>query len=171
MTDEHDGSQQHGSTDGQGVPGELPTLPWSYRPLGIRVVLAILTAGMLAVAAVVWVSFPPDIRSAFTGPQLLTLVALLGLALAGVYGLGRCRVRATEAGVDVVNVFRRRHLDWAEILRVTQRPGDPWAVLDLADGTTSVAMAIQSADGVRARRALERLAGLVEYHTRTPRDD
>lgn len=148
-----------------------PTLPWTYRPLGVRVVLAVLATVLVAVIAVGWVALPPAVRDAFTLWQILTLLVMLGVSLAGMYGLMRCRVVATATGVEVVNVFRRRQLAWPQILRVSQRPGDPWAVLDTDDGTTVVVMAIQGSDGARARTALSQLARLVDQQTRTPHDD
>ena len=41
--------------------------------------------------------------------------------------------------------------------RSTCRPARPWAVLDLADGTSQPAMGIQGSDGARARRAVAEL--------------
>lgn len=148
-----------------------PPLPWTYRPLGVRVVLSLLAVVVVGVVAVGWVALPPVVRAAFTLWQILTLLAMLGLALAGMYGLMRCRIRATDQGVEVVNVFRRRRLEWPQILRVSQRPGDPWAVLDTDDGTTLMVMAIQGSDGARASTAVQQLASLVEQQTPTSRND
>ena len=44
------------------------------------------------------------------------------------------------------------------------RPGSPWAVLDLNDGTTRSAMGIQGSDGSRAVRQARQLRALVEAH-------
>jgi Bacterial PH domain len=148
-----------------------PALPWSYRPLGVRVVLSVLAVLLIGVVAFLWLALPPSVRDDFTTFQVITLLVLLGAALFGIYGLMRCRVGATERGIDVVNVFRRRHLEWAEVLRVSQRPGDPWAILDTDDGNTVAVMAIQGSDGVRARTAVSELRRLVETQTRTSRND
>jgi hypothetical protein len=48
---------------------------------------------------------------------------------------------------------------------VTLRPGNPWALLDLNDGTTRSAMGIQGSDGNRARRQVRQLRALVEAHS------
>ena len=153
------------------MPNGAPSLPWSYRPLGIRVVLSLLAAVLLAMIAVGWVALPSSVQDAFTAWQLVTLLFLLAAALTGMYGLMRCRIRATDTGVEVVNVFKRRWLEWPQILRVSQRPGDPWAVLDTDDGTAVVVMAIQGSDGGRARTAVRQLATLVDEQTPTSRND
>ncbi|MPZ96126.1 MAG: PH domain-containing protein, partial [Propionibacteriales bacterium] len=146
-------------------------LPWTYRPLGVRVMLTFLVAVLLGMVAFLWFALPGSVRDDFTPFQVATLLLLLAVALTGVYGLMRCRVRATDDGVEIVNVFRRRQLEWAQILQVSQRRGDPWAVLDVDDGTAVAVMAIQGSDGARARAAVLLLRGLVEAHTRTSRDD
>ncbi|MGK5450578.1 PH domain-containing protein [Streptomyces radiopugnans] len=88
---------------------------------------------------------------------------LTGLLFLGVLVLlGRPKVVAEESGVTVVNLTTVRHLEWAEIVKVNLRPGDPWVLLDLADGTTLPAMGIQPGiakqQAVRDARALRTLA-------------
>ena len=61
----------------------------------------------------------------------------------------------------VVNGYRRHEYEWAEVLAVHLPPGAPWAVLDLADGTSAPAMGIQGSDGGRARRAVRELRALI----------
>jgi hypothetical protein len=67
--------------------------------------------------------------------------------------LSRPKVVADEGGVTVVNIASRRHLDWAEILQVNLRPGDPWVFIDLSDGTSLPALGIQP--GIAKQRAIE----------------
>ena len=57
----------------------------------------------------------------------------------------------------MVNGYRRHDYEWAEVLAVHLPPGAPWAVLDLADGTSQSAMGIQGSDGARAQRAVREL--------------
>ncbi|MFD9522434.1 PH domain-containing protein [Streptomyces sp. NPDC059979] len=66
--------------------------------------------------------------------------------------LSRPKVVADEAGVTVVNLTNTRRLDWAEILRVNLRPGDPWVFLDLSDGTSLPVLGIQP--GVAKQQAI-----------------
>ena len=61
----------------------------------------------------------------------------------------------------VVNGYRKRELDWAEVVAVNMPPGAPWAVLDLADGTSTPAMGIQGSDGARARTAVRELRSVL----------
>lgn len=67
--------------------------------------------------------------------------------------LSRPKVVADETGVTVVNITSRRHLEWAEILQVNLRPGDPWVFLNLSDGTSLPALGIQP--GIAKQRAIE----------------
>lgn len=150
---------------------DAPPLPWSYRPLGVRVMLSLLAALLLGVVGYVVIALPPGVREDFTPFQVVTLLVFLAVALLAMYALVRCRVRATDAGVEIVNGYRRRRLEWPQILKVSQRRGDPWAVLDTDAGTTVAVMAIQGSDGARARTAVRELAALVEQQTPTNRND
>jgi hypothetical protein len=74
----------------------------------------------------------------------------------------RSRVDAEPDRLVVVNGYRRHELAWAEVVAVRMPPGAPWVTLDLADGTTLSALAIQSSDGQRARTAVRQLRWLVD---------
>ena len=141
-----------------GVP--LPKLPHTWRPLGPRIVSAMLLVGLFAVCGVAWVGFDPETRAAFTPFQIGTLVFFGLLVVVLVHALTRSRVTATRQGVVVVNGYRRRAFDWAEVVAVSMPAGAPWATLDLADGTSVAAMGIQGSDGARARLAVRQLRAL-----------
>lgn len=66
--------------------------------------------------------------------------------------LARVKVVADESGVTVVNIATRRRLEWAEIVQVNLRPGDPWVFLNLSDGTSLPALGIQP--GIAKQRAI-----------------
>ncbi len=87
--------------------------------------------------------------------------------LAGVlFLLARPKVVADETGVTVVNIVHRRRLEWAEILQVNLRSGDPWVFLDLSDGTSLPALGIQP--GIARQRAVadaRALRALSEAHS------
>jgi len=130
------------------VPPALPALPVTFRPDRTRAVL--LTAGaaifvVITTVALLLEKLGPGERLSFvfTG-ALLSSVLLL---------LSRPKVVAEESGVTVVNIVSKRRLDWAEILRVNLRPGDPWVFLDLSDGTSLPALGIQP--GIAKQRAIE----------------
>lgn len=127
-------------------------------------------AVVVAVSVVLAVALP----GGSGGFRLIDRVGLIlfGLGVAALlHVLARPRVRANEDGVIVVNVFRRRQLEWAEILEVTLREGDPWVYLDLTDGSVLAAMGLQAADGERGRAMARELRALVRSHTQTSRND
>ncbi|WP_084499876.1 PH domain-containing protein [Brevibacterium album] len=74
--------------------------------------------------------------------------------------------RARADGLFVRNLTHSRTYPWEQLVGLTYSAagGDPWARLDLVDGTTASVMAIQSADGPRAEAAAQRLRILIDQH-------
>ncbi|NNN34074.1 PH domain-containing protein [Streptomyces sp. S3(2020)] len=143
---------------------ETPTLPVTFRPGRTRAVLltaAVALFVVITVIALLLEKLGPGERLSF----IFTAALLAGvLAL-----LARVKVVADESGVTVVNIAGKRHLDWAEIVQVNLRPGDPWVFLNLTDGTSLPALGIQP--GIAKQQAIadaRALRSLVE--SRTPRD-
>jgi len=150
---------------------DLPPLPHRFRPLGVRFATYLCGGLLVTVALVIWIAFPPETRAKFTAFQLGTVIAL-GLAAAACgYALSRSRVDARVDGLTVVNGYKKRHFEWSEVLAVSLKPGSPWVILDLSDGTTVPAMGIQGSDGARATRQVKELRALVDDNSRTPRND
>lgn len=151
--------------------GALVPLPHTFRPFGVRIAVFLFGGLLFLVALAIWIAFPPEVRAKFTVFQLSTIVFLsLGFAALG-WGLARSRVEAREDGMRVVNGYRARDYEWSEVLGITLRPGAPWAVLDLSDGTTASAIGIQGSDGQRAKVQVRQLLDLVESHSRTDHND
>ncbi len=150
---------------------EAVDLPARFRPFGVRYAAVLFGTLLLVTVVVVWISLPEQTRDSFTWLQRVTVgLMVLGGGAIG-YALARCRVDADEGGVTVVNGFKVRRLEWTQVLAVSLRPGSPWAVLDLSDGTTQAAMGIQGSDGARAQGHVRRLRALVEQHAAPdPRD-
>ncbi len=131
-------------------------------------------SGAVAVVAVFCV-----IAVILPGSSSYPVVAADRLGLVGVglgtgwllWRFGRLSATPTPAGLQVSNLITTRSLEWAQIVAVQFRDGDPWASLDLSDGQTLAVMAIQRADGAAGRAQATRLATLVALHSRTPRDD
>ncbi|MER5941502.1 PH domain-containing protein [Streptomyces sp. NPDC001928] len=126
---------------------ELPALPVTFRPGRTRAVL--LTAGtaifvVITAVALLLEKLGPGERLSFifTGALMFGVLAMLA----------RVKVVADESGVTVVNITTKRRLDWAEILQVNLRPGDPWVFLNLSDGTSLPALGIQP--GIAKQRAI-----------------
>lgn len=139
-----------------------PVLPHTWRPLGVRMAGAIFGAALLVVTGFAWFAFDDQTREAFSTFQRSTVVVLGGLFYAAGFALARSRVLAESTRLVVVNGYRRHQYAWAEVLAVHLAPGAPWAVLDLADGTSQPAMGIQGSDGARAQRAVAELRLLID---------
>ncbi|MEU0249521.1 PH domain-containing protein [Streptomyces sp. NPDC006235] len=126
---------------------DLPTLPVTFRPGSTRAVLLSAAVAILVVitaVAMLLKQLSPAERLSFIVTALLLDSVLLLLA--------RPKVVADESGVTVVNLTNKRRLEWAEILQVTLRPGDPWVFLNLSDGTSLPALGIQP--GIARQRAI-----------------
>ncbi|KUM83455.1 PH domain-containing protein [Streptomyces pseudovenezuelae] len=148
------------------MSSELPTLPVTFRPGRTRAVL--LTAGVaifvtITVIALLLEQLGPGERLSF----IFTAALLAGV----LFLLARVKVVADESGVTVQNIAGRRHLEWAEIIQVNLRPGDPWVFLNLSDGTSLPALGIQP--GIAKQQAItdaKALRALAEAHS-TARSD
>ncbi|MEU6686596.1 PH domain-containing protein [Streptomyces sp. NPDC046832] len=125
---------------------DLPTLPVTFRPGSTRVVLLTAAVAIFVVitAVAMLLKLSPGERVSFIFTALLLDAVLLLLA--------RPKVAVDEDGVTVVNLTNKRRLEWAEILQVTLRPGDPWVFLNLSDGTSLPALGIQP--GLAKQRAI-----------------
>ncbi len=140
----------------------LPSLPHTWRPVGVRVAVVGLGLMLLVVCVAAWFGFDQSVRDRFTFLQRLTLLLMgAGFAACG-WALARARVTAKTQGLVVVNGFRTRQLAWEEVLAIHLAEGAPWATLDLADGTTISAMALQGSDGRKARDGVRQLRALID---------
>jgi hypothetical protein len=136
-------------------------LPHTWRPFGVRMAGAVLGGGLVVVCALAWIGFDEETQARFTIFQRGTLFFFALLAFSLWFALVRSRVVAQDDRLVVVNGYRRREYEWAEVIAVHLPPGAPWVTLDLADGTSVAAMGIQGSDGDRARRAVRELRGVV----------
>jgi len=143
-------------------------LPRTWRPFGARIAGTVSGVLLIVLVTAVWIGFGPSLRSKFTPLQLGTLAFLGLLALSVWFALMRSRVTATEAGVTIVNGYKRRDYDWAQVLTVSLRRGAPWATADLSDGETVSLMGIQGSDGSRAVTAVRELRVLITTHSAPP---
>ncbi|MEU2337456.1 PH domain-containing protein [Streptomyces sp. NPDC013172] len=126
---------------------EPPTLPVTFRPGHTRAIL--LTAGA---AIFVTISGVALLLEQLGPGEKLSFVLTGALIFWVLARLARVKVVAEESGVTVVNIAGERHLEWAEILQVNLRPGDPWVFLNLSDGTSLPALGIQP--GIARQRAI-----------------
>lgn len=137
-------------------------LPRTWYPKRSRLITRIVGLVILGGLIVLAVALPED--------GGWNIGSKLGVVATGVFGLcfmlmlGRPKVVATEDGVRVVNLLRVVELQWAQIVRVQLRQGDPWVFLDLSDGETLAVMGIQVSNGrADAIRAAGELRDLVEH--------
>ncbi|WP_100835151.1 PH domain-containing protein [Kitasatospora fiedleri] len=132
-------------------------LPVTWTPRRNRAVLYALCAVLVVLFSVLAVVLPESWQ--FNDRVMMACSGLL-FAAVGLM-LARPKVVADAEGLTVVNFVRSRRLSWAEVVRVNFRAGDPWVVLDLADGTALAAVGIQPGGGreqaIRAARALRDL--------------
>lgn len=136
----------------------------TYRPVGIRIAAAAAGTGLAVIGVVVAVVLPASVRTTFTPEQVVTIVlAALGM-VAVLHGLGRSSVRTDDAGVVVVNGYRTHRVAWEQIDSIGLGRGAPWAVLERTDGDPVMVMAVQNADGARARVALATLRDELAAH-------
>ncbi|SDO64144.1 PH domain-containing protein [Streptomyces sp. cf386] len=120
------------------MSSELPTLPVTFRPGRTRAVL--LTAGVAIFVVITAVALLLE----KLGPgERLSFIFTAALMFGVLAMLARVKVVADESGVTVVNIATKRRLEWAEIVQVNLRPGDPWVFLNLSDGTSLPALGIQ----------------------------
>ncbi|MGW7822819.1 PH domain-containing protein [Streptomyces puniciscabiei] len=125
----------------------IPSLPVTFRPGHTRAIL--LTAGVVIFLTISGIAMlleqlGPGERASFVVTGALIFWVLAQLA--------RVKVVADESGVTVVNIASKRRLEWAEIVQVNLRPGDPWVFLNLSDGTSLPALGIQP--GLARQRAI-----------------
>jgi hypothetical protein len=126
----------------------VPALPVVFRPNRTRAVL--LAVGVVMVTVIIAVAV---ILERLSLGERISFVVTAFLFAGILWVLGRPKVVADEEGVTVVNFTRVRRLEWAEILRVNLRPGDPWVFLDLSDGTSLPVLGIQP--GIARERAIQ----------------
>lgn len=141
---------------------ESIALPRTWRPLGTRIAVVFFGTMLLLICAFAWIGFDEEIQAKFTLFQRLTVISIGLLYVSVGYALARSRVVATDAGLTVVNGYKRRELEWAEVIAVHLTSGAPWATVDLADGNTASLLAIQGSDGDRAREAVRTLRVLID---------
>jgi Bacterial PH domain len=153
------------------TPAEVPALPTTFRPTKTRAVVLVVSVLLIASLSVVAVLLPSTGASPWPLADRIAFAMIGPLISGALYLLARPRIIADEEGVTVVNTLKSQRLEWAEIVRVNLRPGDPWVLLDLDNGEVLPAMGIQASGGKSARRAAGELRALVDDRTRTERDD
>ncbi len=123
-----------------------------FRPIGPRIVAYGSIAVLTVITIVVGIELPSDI--VFTPSELGTLALLIIAVFAGLYGVARSYVEVNETGLEILNGYRRHHLDWSEIKGIAMNTGAPWPTVVTKDDERVILFAIQGTDGPAAREAL-----------------
>ena len=142
-----------------------------FRPRAARIVAWVLLVAVIVATLVLAIGAPVWLRAdRFTlGDQAGTV--LLGAAICWViFRQLTVRIVPDDEGLTVRNIIHTTRLSWPQVVAVRFGPDQPWARLDLSDGSTLSAMGIQSADGDFARAESRRLATLVALHEPTEDD-
>ncbi|QYJ05170.1 PH domain-containing protein [Nocardioides panacisoli] len=140
----------------------LSVQPRTWRPLGPRIAAAVFSAVLVGAFAYLWLSFDQETKEEVNLVQRITVVVMVGVGVALLHALARSKVVARDSGLVLVNGYRRREYEWAEIIAIRMPPGAPWPTLDLADGTTVSVLGIHGSDGRRATEAVRELKGLLD---------
>src|SRR5689334_4878205 len=141
---------------------ERSGLPRTWRPLGPRIAALAFAVVLVGAFAMLWVTFPQETKDAVSPLQRATVIGFIALGIGLLNGLARSRVTARASGLVVVNGYRKRELEWAQVVAVHMPPGAPWPTLDLDDGTSISAMGIHASDGQRAKTQVAELRALLD---------
>ncbi len=139
--------------------------PLIYRPFGARLVVVVMALTLVGAVTFLWAAMPAEVRSQFSWPQRITILFFFGAILLALWGMFRTSVAISDSGLVITNIFKVRSYDWAQVLAISLHRGDPWAVLDLSDGTSVVAMAIQGSDGALTNGVLREIGEQIEKHS------
>lgn len=134
------------------------------RPRWAPVVSVVLAVVVVAGLVALFVFVRPNAATELTAADYLLMVVFTAGLLGVLWRQGTVSALPDAEGVTVRNLLRTTRVSWNQIVTVRFSGDRAWAQLDLADGDTLAVMAIQGADGERARRSAQRLAALVERY-------
>jgi hypothetical protein len=139
------------------------------RPRRARAVVYVCATALFVVLVGIAVLLPSEGPSRW-GPGSRIAVVLVALACVWfLHRLASVRVETDDVGVTVVNILRRRRLDWAEVVGVRFSRDDAWLMLDVSDGSSLAAMGVMKSEGERGQEQARQFARLVTEHS--PTDD
>ncbi|GAB4004504.1 PH domain-containing protein [Nocardioides ultimimeridianus] len=156
-----------GGTGGRRLAA-MPPLPRTWRPIGPRYAAYAFGVVLLGIFLFMWFTFPQQTKDAISPLERATVLGFVFVGDALLYALARSRITATEEGLVVVNGFRTRRFEWAQVVAIRMPRGAPWPTLDLSDGTTCSAMGIHQSDGARARYGVRELKTYLAQRAATP---
>lgn len=138
----------------------------TFRPVGGRIVPLVVAGLCVMIFTVVAIALPSEGKPSFSvGDKTFIWMIGVGFALV-LWRFAQVRAIPTQEGIEVHNLVVTRQVAWSQIVEVQFGGGQAWAVLELDDFDTLPVMGIQRSDGPRATAEAQRLAALVEAHTR-----
>lgn len=121
-------------------------------------------SGVLVVGAILAsIALGADVRSRFTGLQVVTLVIVLIVMVTFMCALGFSTVRVKPQGLWFRNGLRTHELPWSDVGPIRFGSGAPWPMVVLkgasaeGDHDTVMLMGIQGSDKAYARAQYEAL--------------
>ncbi|ROS74511.1 PH domain-containing protein [Cellulomonas sp. PhB143] len=144
-----------------GSPGRRPDPYAPFRPRYGR--WTAIVVGSLVLVGCVVVASAAHGQMATTGNRASLVVFGLVVVLI-LWRVGGVRADVDREGITVRNVARTERYEWTQVVAVRFGADQPWLRLDLSDGQTVAVVAVQQADGDRARAEAGRLAALAQAH-------
>jgi len=141
-----------------------------FRPRRARLVVYPCAAALLVVLVGIAVLLPSGGPNPWGIGSRLSVVVFALACVWFLHRLASVRVEADDEGATIVNVLRRRRLEWAEVVGVRLSRDDAWMMLDVSDGSTLAAMGVQRSEGALAQRQARDFARLVAERSRTDGD-
>lgn len=130
----------------------------TYRPRMLLVWVIVFAVILVGGSITVWVMLGADIQELFTGPQIWTLLGLLGLGVAIMFAGALSSVEANPIGLVVRNGPAVQRWTWQQVDGIRFRDGDAWAFAlfrtDDGEIISRPMLGIQRTDGARAEQAV-----------------
>ena len=136
------------------------------RPRRARLVVYPAAAALFVVLVGIAFLLPSEGANGWGIGSRLAVVVFAAACVWFLHRLASVRVETDKAGTTVVNVLRRRRLEWSEIVGVRLSRDDAWMMLDVSDGTSLAAMGVQRSEGDLAERQAQAFARMVAERSR-----
>lgn len=132
-----------------------------FRPRWARLVAGVLSVVVLVGLGALFVFVRPNAATRLGTEDYVLMLVFTAILLGILWRQASVQAVPDPEGLSVRNLARSRRVAWSEVVSVRFSGDRPWAQLDLSDGEALAVMAVQSADGERARAEARRLAALV----------
>ena len=136
------------------------------RPRRARLVVYPAAAALFVVLVGIAFLLPSEGAHGWGTGSRLAVVVFAAACVWFLHRLASVRVETDESGTTIVNVLRRRRLEWSEVVGVRLSRDDAWMMLDVSDGTSLAAMGVQRSEGDLAQRQAHAFARMVAERSR-----